>query len=73
MINPDKLTVKSGEALNEAVSIARRAGNPVIYDLHLLLALLGQDEGIVVPVLQKLGVSVASLRDNAERASDCFG
>ncbi|MGI9042698.1 MAG: ATP-dependent chaperone ClpB [Gemmatimonadaceae bacterium] len=67
MINPDRLTVKSGEALNEAVVIARRAGNPVIYDLHLLLALLGQDEGIVVPVLQKLGVSVASLRDQAER------
>ena len=67
MINPDKLTVKSGEALNEAVSLARRAGNPVIYDLHLLLALLGQDEGIVVPVLQKLGVSVTALRENAER------
>ena len=67
MINPDRLTVKSGEALNDAVSLARRAGNPVIYDLHLLLALLGQDEGIVVPVLQKLGVSVASLREQSER------
>ncbi|MEO7503118.1 MAG: Clp protease N-terminal domain-containing protein, partial [Gemmatimonadaceae bacterium] len=61
MINPDRLTVKSAEALNEAVSAARQAGNPVVYDLHLLLALLNQDEGIVVPVLQKLGVSVASL------------
>jgi ATP-dependent Clp protease ATP-binding subunit ClpB len=67
MINPDRLTVKSGEALNEAVSLARRAGNPVIYDLHLLLALLAQDEGIVVPVLQKLGVSVTSLREQAEQ------
>jgi ATP-dependent Clp protease ATP-binding subunit ClpB len=67
MINPDRLTVKSGEALNEAVSLARRAGNPVIYDLHLLLALLAQDEGLVVPVLQKLGVSVASLREKAEQ------
>src|SRR6478672_9541512 len=67
MINPDRLTVKSGEAINDAVSIARRAGNPQVYDLHLLLALLAQDEGIVVPVLQKLGVSVASIRENAER------
>src|SRR6185503_17635300 len=66
MINPDKLTVKSGEAINEAVSLARRAGNPQVYDLHLLLALLAQDEGIVVPVLQKLGVSVAALRERAE-------
>ena len=67
MINPDKLTVKSGEAINEAVSLARRAGNPQVYDLHLLLALLAQDEGIVVPVLQKLGVSVAAVRESAER------
>jgi ATP-dependent Clp protease ATP-binding subunit ClpB len=67
MINPDKLTVKSGEAINEAVGLARRAGNPQVYDLHLLLALLSQDEGIVVPVLQKLGVSVTAVRENAER------
>jgi ATP-dependent Clp protease ATP-binding subunit ClpB len=63
MINPEKLTVKAGEALNEAVNLARRNGNPVVYDLHLLAALLAQDESIVVPILQKLGASVASLRD----------
>ena len=63
MINPDRLTVKSGEALNEALSLARRAGNPLVYDLHLLSALLDQDEGIVVPMLQKLGVRVAALRE----------
>src|SRR4029078_11772866 len=63
MINPEKLTVKAGEALNEAVNAARRNGNPVVYDLHLLAALLEQDESIVVPVLQKLGASVAALRE----------
>ena len=67
MINPDRLTVKATEALNEAVDLARRAGNPLVYDLHLLLALLTQDEGIVVPVLQKLGVSVAQLREDVGR------
>ncbi len=67
MINPDRLTVKASEALNEAVDLARRAGNPLVYDLHLLLALLTQDEGIVVPILQKLGVSVAQLRESVGR------
>ena len=67
MINADRLTVKSGEALNEAVSLARRAGNPLVYDLHLLLALLAQDEGIVTPILQKLGVNAADFRQRAER------
>jgi ATP-dependent Clp protease ATP-binding subunit ClpB len=66
MINPDRLTVKAGEALNDALNLARRAGNPLVYDLHLLLALLAQDEGIVVPLVQKLGVSVAALRDRAQ-------
>ncbi|MGZ3554848.1 MAG: AAA family ATPase, partial [Gemmatimonadaceae bacterium] len=67
MINPDRLTVKATEALNEAVDLARRAGNPLVYDLHLLLALLAQDEGIVVPILQKLGVGVTQLREAVGR------
>ena len=67
MINPDRLTVKSAEALNEAVALARKAGNPLVYDLHLLLALLSQDEGIVVPVLQRVGANVASVRAAADQ------
>ena len=65
MINQDKLTVKSGEALNDAVTRARQAGNPLVYDLHLLLALLDQNDSIVVPVLQKVGASVQALRQSA--------
>lgn len=67
MINQDKLTVKSIEALSAAVNKARQSGNPLIYDLHLLQALLEQNEGIVVPVLQKVGANVTSLKDEAER------
>ncbi len=71
-MNPDRLTVKSGEALNAAIALARQNGNPLVYDTHLLLALLQQDEGIVVPVLQKLGVSVAALREQIEREIQRF-
>ena len=67
MINPDRLTVKSSEAVNEALGLARRQGNPQVYDAHLLLALLGQDEGIVVPILQKLGANVTALREQIDR------
>jgi ATP-dependent Clp protease ATP-binding subunit ClpB len=72
MINAERLTVKAGEALNDAVTLARRNGNPVIYDLHLLSALLDQDESIVVPILQKLGVSVTALRDQVRREIDRY-
>jgi ATP-dependent Clp protease ATP-binding subunit ClpB len=67
MINPERLTVKSAEALNEAVAEARRLGNPLVYDTHLLLVLLAQNESIVVPVLQKLGVNVSALKEAAQR------
>ena len=67
MINLDRLTVKSAEALQDAANTARVAGNPVVEDLHLLDALLKQDEGIVIPILQKVGVSVARLREELDR------
>jgi ATP-dependent Clp protease ATP-binding subunit ClpB len=66
MINPDRLTVKASEALNEALSLARRNGNPLVYDGHLLLALLAQPEGIVIPLLHKVGANVAELRSRVE-------
>src|SRR5881275_1477690 len=67
MINAERLTVKAGEALNESVNLARRNGNPAVYDIHLLAALLEQQESIVVPIIQKLGASVAALRERVQR------
>ena len=67
MISADRFTVKASEALNAAVDLARRTGNPQVYDTHLLAALLEQDESIVVPILQKLGAAVPKLRENVAR------
>ncbi|HVP70090.1 MAG TPA: Clp protease N-terminal domain-containing protein, partial [Gemmatimonadaceae bacterium] len=67
MLNPERLTVKAGDAIQDALARARRAGNPLVYDGHLLIALLDQKEGIVVPLLQKLGVNVPDLMQRAER------
>jgi ATP-dependent Clp protease ATP-binding subunit ClpB len=67
MIRPDRLTLKAQEAFKEAAEEARRRGNPVVNDAHLFLALLGQEEGIVQPQLQKVGLNVTSLREMTER------
>ncbi len=67
MLNADRLTVKAAEAFNESIALARQNGNPLVYDGHLLLALLGQDEGIVVPLLNKLGVDAGRLRERIEQ------
>ncbi len=57
MLNADRLTVKAAEALSAAAREARRAEHPEIEGVHLLKALLDQDEGIVAPVLHKMEVS----------------
>ena len=72
MIQPDRLTVKAAEALQQAASLARSKGNPVVNDAHLFLALLQQDEGIVVPLLQKAGLNVTQLQAETEREIERF-
>jgi ATP-dependent Clp protease ATP-binding subunit ClpB len=66
------LTVKAAEALQQAATLARTRGNPVVNDAHLFHALLDQDEGIVVPLLQKAGLNAAQLRSETEREIDRF-
>src|SRR5712664_324657 len=72
MIQPDRLTVKAAEALQQAASLARSKGNPVINDAHLFDALLQQEEGIVVPLLQKAGLNVTQLQAETEREIERF-
>jgi ATP-dependent Clp protease ATP-binding subunit ClpB len=67
MIGPERLTIKANEAIQQSAALARGSGNPVVNDAHLFMALLDQDEGIVVPVLQKTGVNVTELRSMVER------
>ena len=54
-MDPNKLTLKAQEALQEAKSIAERKHHQQIDVEHLLSALLAQKDGIVIPILQKLG------------------
>src|SRR6476659_4701823 len=66
----DQLTIKAQEAVQEAQSDARARGNAELTPDHLLLALLRQDEGVVVPILQKLGVDPSVLAREVEADLD---
>jgi ATP-dependent Clp protease ATP-binding subunit ClpB len=72
MIRPERLTIKAQEAFRDAGEIARQRGNPVVNDAHLLAALLAQPEGVVQPLLQKVGLNVTALTDAVERELDRF-
>src|SRR3954464_11749139 len=60
-MNFNKLTVKAQEAVSEAQNLARGAGNPEFTPEHLLIALLRQEGGIVVPILTKLGLQAGQI------------
>ncbi len=57
----DKLTVKSAEAVQGAAGMAAEHGNPEVLPVHLMAALLEDKEGVVLPVLEKVGVPVQQL------------
>src|ERR1043165_9688163 len=54
----EKLTHKAQEAVQRAQELASEAGNPQIEPAHLLAALLEESEGIVRPVLEKIGANL---------------
>ncbi|HEX6302165.1 MAG TPA: ATP-dependent chaperone ClpB [Acidimicrobiia bacterium] len=61
-MNPEKLTARTREALVTATNLAREHNHASVMPAHLGLAILGQQEGIVYPLLDKLGVSTLDLR-----------
>ena len=64
----EKFTVKSQEAVQSASQLASEHGNPEILPLHLLAALLADREGIIAPVLEKIGVPVGQLSTKVEES-----
>ena len=51
----DKFTIKAQESVQGAVELAGSRGNPQVTPVHLLQALLSEREGIVRPLLEKIG------------------
>ncbi|HTJ88046.1 MAG TPA: ATP-dependent chaperone ClpB [Terriglobales bacterium] len=52
----DKFTVKAQEAVQRANELASEHGNPELMPLHVLAALIEDREGIVPPILEKIGI-----------------
>jgi ATP-dependent Clp protease ATP-binding subunit ClpB len=71
-LQPDRFTIKSQEALQAAQLLAEGRRNPQLTPEHLLAVLLEQDAGVVVPVLQKLGVAPPRLREQLNAALDAL-
>jgi ATP-dependent Clp protease ATP-binding subunit ClpB len=68
MIRFDKLTLKAQEAVQSAQEIAARHDHQQIEPLHLLAALVAQQDGIVPPLLSRLGIRPETLAGEIEAA-----
>ncbi|MBI2989194.1 MAG: ATP-dependent chaperone ClpB [Deltaproteobacteria bacterium] len=68
----DRLTIKSQEALQHAQALAEKRNHQAVDVEHLLMALLGQKEGVVLQLVQKLGTPIAALFDRLQEALDRF-
>ena len=64
----DKLTVKAQEAMQEAQSIAGKYNQQEISPEHLLMAMLGQEGGVVPAILGKIGINIPQLSQEVEAA-----
>jgi ATP-dependent Clp protease ATP-binding subunit ClpB len=63
MIDQTKWTLKTREAIEGAIGLARNASNAQVMREHLALALLGQPDGVTLPILERLGVAATPLRN----------
>ncbi len=67
-MDANQLTTKSQEAFAAASRRALRDGNPAVEPEHLLWAMLQDDHGIAVQVLEKVGVDRALIREDADKS-----
>jgi ATP-dependent Clp protease ATP-binding subunit ClpB len=67
-MNLNKFTIKSQEALQNAQEIASSYGNQLLEPEHLLAALVQDGQGTVVPILQKIGVNLSTIRIKVNEA-----
>jgi ATP-dependent Clp protease ATP-binding subunit ClpB len=67
MLRFDKMTVKAQEALQQANDVAARHENQQIEPVHLLRALVSQVDGVVPPLLARLGTRSEALTQEIER------
>jgi len=70
MMKFDKFTIKVQEALMSARSLAQNNNNQQIEPIHVILALIDQQEGITDPLFQKLGVNLNQIRVEFEKELD---
>jgi ATP-dependent Clp protease ATP-binding subunit ClpB len=65
-LDPNRWTQKTSEALSAALELARARNHPELTPVHLLFALVGQEDGVVLPTLERAGIAPLTVRNRLE-------
>ncbi len=67
-MNTQRFTIKSQEMIAAMQELAQESGHQEIRDLHMLAAMLAQDDSLIIPALQKLEVPIPALQNSLDAA-----
>ncbi len=65
-MNADNLTTRSKEALTKAMNVAEKSNHSQVEALHLLYALLTQEDTLTIPLIQSTGADITQLFRSVE-------
>ena len=64
----DRFTIRGQEAVQEAITLAEKGENQQVEPEHLLAAMMAQAEGVVKPILGKIGANAQTILTDVEAA-----
>src|SRR5688500_2632267 len=68
----DRFTIRGQEAVQEAIGVAEKNQNQQVEPEHILAAMLEQKEGVVRPILGKIGANPTSINNELQAAIEKF-
>lgn len=68
----DRFTIRGQEAVQEAIGVAEKAGHQQVEPEHILAAMLDQKEGVVKPILGKIGANAQTIATDVDAAMAKF-
>ncbi len=65
-LDPNRWTLKTQEAYQEATRLAETLKNPEVTPWHMLMAALTQEGGVTIPILDRLGIDILAIRNRID-------
>ena len=69
-MNQEQMTLKLQDAVNTACVLAQSSDHAEVTAEHLFMAMIDQKDGVVVPLLEKIGIKIPEIKEETQRLLD---